>query len=552
MPKISISSLKKILPAIVFCLFVSGSYICWNNQKNYKNELILGYTKSFAEQIRICMEDLMQTNMAIMTIFANRCVEKNPADFSRNRFMQFAKAYYEHFPSFLIISLLDHKGLIQAIYPEKDISGNANKQLISLFKADKQNFFNKIGGNQNLLVTSCKTFDNVNFAFEGYWPLIYNGEKTGYLNAVFDISLIMENSKARTLFDNFYTSLYEGKRLIYTNRQKDTADYHGNGMHLIRNINFPGKTWRLVVEPKASVCSTPVLTNFLFLILALAVSSAISFILYLLLQRIEMYQAATNNAIQEAGKRKKIEETLKQNEKKLGFLVHKLKVKNEELEAFVFMVSHELKNPIFTIRGFTDALREDFGALLFGKSGQYIRYIDNAAEKMNLLISDLLKLSRIGRLTGIKEHYNFKLIVNEALEEIMPRMKDKNIEIKIQENLPDVFGEKKCLLKIMVNLLTNAVKYIGKENPAPRIEIGAELQSGENVFFIRDNGVGIKEEFFEIIFQMFKRLPSTKKIAEGSGIGLAIVKRIVELYGGRIWLSSETGKGTTFFFTILE
>ena len=102
----------------------------------------------------------------------------------------------------------------------------------------------------------------------------------------------------------------------------------------------------------------------------------------------------------------------------------------------------------------------------------------------------------------------------------------------------------------MVNLLTNAVKYIGQENPAPRIEIGAERQSGENVFFVRDNGLGIKKEFFEIIFQMFKRLPSTEKFAGGSGIGLTIAKRIVELYGGRIWLSSETGNGTTFFFTL--
>ena len=492
----------------------------------------------------------MQTNMAIMAIFANRWVEKNPADFSRNRFIQFAEAYYKHFPSFSIISLLDHKGLILAIYPGYDTSGNANKQLISLLEAYQQKIFNKIGKNQHLLVTACKTFDKEKFIFEAYWPLIYNGEKIGYLNAVFNISLIMEASKAGTLFDNFYTSLYEGKRLIYTNRQKDTADYHGNGVHLIRNINFPGKTWRLVVEPKASVCSTSILINFLLLILALTASSAISFTLYLLLQRIEMYQTATNNAIQEAGKRKKIEEILKLNEKKLESLVDKLKAQHEELETFVFMVSHELKNPIFTIKGFTDALREDFGALLSGKSGQYIRYIDNAAEKMNLLINDLLEISRIGRLTARKENYNFKSIVNEALQEIMPRIKSKDIEIKIQENLPDVFGEKKRLVQIMVNLLTNAVKYIGQENPAPRIEIGAERQSGENVFFVRDNGVGIKKEFFEIIFQMFKRLPSTEKFAGGSGIGLTIAKRIVELYGGRIWLSSETGKGTTFFFTL--
>ncbi len=286
------------------------------------------------------------------------------------------------------------------------------------------------------------------------------------------------------------------------------------------------------------------------LILALAASAAISLMLYLLLGRIEMYQAAMNNALQEAGKRKKVEETLKKNEKKLKFLVDKLEDKNEELEAFAFMVSHDLKNSIFTIKGFTCALREDFGDLFSEKGEQYIRHIDNAADKMNLLLNDLLKFSRSGRLPMHKKKFNFKTVVKEGLQEVMPGIKDRKIKIKIHDNLPDVFGEKKLIVHIMVNLLSNAVKYIGKENPAPFIEIGAKQQKGKTVFFVRDNGVGIKKNFFEVIFKAFRRLPSAKNLAEGSGLGLAIVKRIVELHGGRIWLSSEPAKGTTFFFTL--
>ena len=550
MCKISISGLKKILPVILFCLFVSGSYICWNIQNNHKHELILGYTKSSAEQIRICIEDLMKTNMAVMAIFANRLIEKSSADFSRDLFMQLAGASYKHFTGFSIISMLDRKGVIKWIYPENDTSGNADNQLILLFQDYEQNFFDKMGKNPELLVTSCKAFGKEKFAFEASRPLIHNGEIIGYLNFVFEVSRIMENCKFDDLFNDFYIGLYEGKQLIYTNMQKGGADHHENGIHFIRDVNFSGKTWQLLVEPKGYVCSTPVPTNFLFLILALTASAAISFMLYLLLQRIEMYQAATNNLIQEAGKRKKIEETLKLNEEKLESLVDQLEGKNKELEAFAFMVSHDLKNSIFTITGFADALREDFGDLLSEKSRQYIEYINNAAEKMTLLINDLLELSRVGRLTGLKKKFNFESVVKEALQEIIPRIEGRDIEIKIQENLPDVFGYKKRLVQMLENLLGNAVKYIGKENPAPRIEIGAEQQSGENVFFVRDNGVGIKKEFFAIIFQVFKRLPSTKKLAGGSGIGLAIVKRIVELHGGRIWVSSETGKGTTFFFTL--
>jgi len=279
------------------------------------------------------------------------------------------------------------------------------------------------------------------------------------------------------------------------------------------------------------------------LILALTASAAISLMLYLLLGRIEMYQAAMNNALQEAGKRKKVEENLK-------FLVDKLEDKNEELEAFAFMASHDLKNSIFTIKGFTCALREDFGNLFSDQGEQYIKHIDNAADKMNLLLNDLLKFSRSGRLPMHKKKFNFKTVVKEGLQEIMPGIKDRKIKIKIHDNLPDVFGEKKLIVHIMTNLLSNAVKYIGKENPAPSIEIGVKQQKGKTVFFVRDNGVGIKKKFSEVIFKAFKRLPSAKNLAKGSGLGLAIVKRIVELHGGRIWLSSEPAKGTTFFFTL--
>jgi signal transduction histidine kinase len=549
MCKISVSGLKKILPVMVFCLVVSGSYICWNIQNNYKQELILGYTKSFAEQIRICIEDMMQTNMAAMGLFANRWVERSPADFSRDRFMQFAEAYFKNFPGFSMISMFDYKGVIQWIYPEKNTQGKADNQLVLLFHDYKQ-IFDKMGKKPELLVTPCKAFDKENFAFEASLPLIYNGEGIGYLNFVFDVSLIMEKCKVNALFNDFYIGLYEGKQLIYTNIQKDGADHPENAVHVIGDVDFPGKRWQLFVEPKIYSCSTPVPTNFFFLILVLTASAAISFMLYLLMQRIEMYQAANNNLIQEAGKRKKIEETLKLNEEKLKSLVDELEGKNKELEAFAFMVSHDLKNSILTITGFADALREDFGDLLSVKSGQYLEHIDNAAEKMTLLINDLLKLSRIGRLTGRQEKFNFESVVNEALQEIMPQIEGRDIEIKIQKSLPDVFGDKKRLVQMLENLLSNAVKYIGKENPAPCIEIGAEQQNGENIFFVRDNGVGIKKEFFAVIFQVFKRLPSTKKLAGGSGVGLAIVKRIVELHGGRIWVSSETGKGTTFFFTL--
>ncbi|MGA7144780.1 MAG: ATP-binding protein, partial [Desulfobacterales bacterium] len=113
-----------------------------------------------------------------------------------------------------------------------------------------------------------------------------------------------------------------------------------------------------------------------------------------------------------------------------------------------------------------------------------------------------------------------------------------------------VYGEMERLCQVMENLLSNAVKYIGKENPSPRIDVGAMTQDGHRVFFVRDNGIGIEKKYHEKIFEIFQRLPAAKKSAEGTGVGMTIVKRIIEHHGGNIWLDSEPGKGTAFFFTL--
>ena len=132
------------------------------------------------------------------------------------------------------------------------------------------------------------------------------------------------------------------------------------------------------------------------------------------------------------------------------------------------------------------------------------------------------------------------------------RLQEKGIEVHVQKDLPVVFCDKKRYVQVMENLLSNAVKYIGQDNQTPRIEMGIQKQNNQNVFFVRDNGIGIEEKYFDKIFQVFQRLPSAKKHGQGTGLGLAIVKRIIELNGGKIWLKSEPGKGSTFFFTLKE
>jgi signal transduction histidine kinase len=176
--------------------------------------------------------------------------------------------------------------------------------------------------------------------------------------------------------------------------------------------------------------------------------------------------------------------------------------------------------------------------------------MSDAALKMEALINDLLEFSRIGRMTEKKSKFSFAGIVKEVLKTLRPQIQARGIEVNVQKDLPNIYGEKKRFTQVMENLLVNAVKYIGKENPCPRIDIGVQHRDGQKLFFVRDNGIGIEESYFEKIFQVFQRLPSAKRVGEGTGIGLAIVKRIIEHHGGSIRVTSKPGEGSTFFFTI--
>ena len=176
--------------------------------------------------------------------------------------------------------------------------------------------------------------------------------------------------------------------------------------------------------------------------------------------------------------------------------------------------------------------------------------MSDASRKMELLINDLLYLSRIGRLPERKIEFAFDDLMKKVLKTLQPLIDESGVALNIETGLPLIYGEMERLGQVMENLLSNAVKYIGKDNPFPRIDIGVLNQGLQHVFFVRDNGIGIEKQYYQKIFDIFQRLPSGKKIGEGTGVGLTIVKRIIEHHGGIIWLESELGKGTTFFFTL--
>lgn len=223
-----------------------------------------------------------------------------------------------------------------------------------------------------------------------------------------------------------------------------------------------------------------------------------------------------------------------------------LEEKNAELERFTYTVSHDLKSPLITITGFLGFLEDDVANRDTQKIESDIKNINSAVTKMGRLLNDLLELSRIGRLVNVYEEVALVDSAQEAVELVGGELANKNIELTISKRLPVVSGDRARILEVFQNLIGNAAKFFGDQTK-PVIEIGSFFKNEEEIIYVKDNGIGIESRYHESIFGLFERLDTG---TEGTGIGLAITKRVVETHGGRIWVESEgKGKGSAFLFT---
>jgi len=228
-------------------------------------------------------------------------------------------------------------------------------------------------------------------------------------------------------------------------------------------------------------------------------------------------------------------------------LIAELESKNEELERFTYTVSHDLKSPLVTINGFLGYLELDAASGNMERLKKDTQRIQGAVNKMQSLLNELLELSRIGRMKNESKLIPFEELVREVVELLQGTIMEHGIEVRFASNSSTVFGDRVRLLQVLQNLVDNAAKFMGNQ-PNPYIEIGQRgEEDGKPIFYVKDNGIGIAPEYHERVFGLFNKLDAK---TEGTGVGLALVKRIVEIHGGRIWMESEIGKGSTFFFTL--
>lgn len=226
----------------------------------------------------------------------------------------------------------------------------------------------------------------------------------------------------------------------------------------------------------------------------------------------------------------------------------RLEAANKELEAFSSSVSHDLRAPLRHLHGYARALREDCQSSLDEQGREYLENITKAAEQMSALIEDLLSFARTSQHSLKRQELDFNRIVREIIADLQPEQQKRQVDWSVQP-LPQVWGDPSLLRQVWVNLIANALKYTRHRDRA-RIEIGClEDPNRQLVFFIKDNGAGFDMSQSQKLFGLFQRLHSRDEF-EGTGLGLANVRRIIERHSGRTWAEGQIDKGATFFFSL--
>lgn len=240
--------------------------------------------------------------------------------------------------------------------------------------------------------------------------------------------------------------------------------------------------------------------------------------------------------------RKELEDNLKQ-------LIDELQRSNQELQQFAYVVSHDLQEPLRTITSFIQLLERRYKGKLDKDADEFMEYIVDGSVRMRQMIQDLLQYSRVTTKGGEFKETNVENVLKHTISNLKTIIEENNVKI-INDPLPQVIADDKQLQRVFQNLILNAIKFKKPDvPPVIHISVKTDSENNEYIFLVSDNGIGIEAQYFERIFDIFQRL-HTREEYEGTGIGLAVVKRIIDRHGGRIWVESEVDKGSTFYFTL--
>jgi len=260
------------------------------------------------------------------------------------------------------------------------------------------------------------------------------------------------------------------------------------------------------------------------------------------------------NIARDISERKRLQEELEARSKQIEILYQEtlsksleIERRNKELDDFTYVVSHDLKEPLVTIEGYGKILENDFKKELGSTGLEYLNSVITAANRMKRFIDDLLALTRLSRITEAFRPTSFATLLEEIQRDLEFTFRERKVRFAVDTPMPVIMCNGSQMKLVFQNLISNAIKFNDKLQP--EVSVGYEELPAEHRFYVRDNGIGIEEQYHEKIFGIFQRLHRAEEYT-GTGVGLTIVKKIVDLHEGRIWVESKVGEGTTFYFTI--
>lgn len=361
------------------------------------------------------------------------------------------------------------------------------------------------------------------FVFQG---IVNNGEKIGTL------CLRSDMGRLREIMNNM---IFSGFAIIFI--AAVVAYFVGNLMQ--RQISGPVLKLKNLTDEVRKTCNYGIRAES-------EGSDEIAVLSNAFNEMLEQIQAR-DNTLYEA--KNTLEETVNKRTRELNNAISKLQISNNELEQFAYVASHDLQEPLRTIKSYVQLMERKYKAKFDSDANEYMNFIVGGAERMYTLINDLLTYSRIGTKAKPFAPVNLNNVIDLVQVNLKEVVNESKAEIILDNPLPQLMADETQLIQLFQNLIANSIKYQAKGN-IPIIHIGSREVTGEEQFYVKDNGIGISKEHFDRIFIIFQRLHSREEYS-GTGIGLAVCKKIVERHHGKIWVESEgKGKGSTFYFTI--
>lgn len=517
---------------VVVGLFVTVGV--WDFTNQVRSEKILAGTHHEADQIRTSLANYFSSQLAFGLRVSSMIHELTPE--SPEYFRQYWQGIFRENPGITGVELIDgetQEPIWTEVPLEKDVS-TLNKLFQSRIAASREwKELTETAAQKNHIAVSASLDHSLAYAvypvFNSSWGPI------GFLVQYFEIKPFLSQFFSDKNIVSYHYLISQHWNVLYSDLKYWKEINAPRPFKVMRQIPMGNQDWFLNIWPKEEYLTGEIqyeITGMLILTMGILLSIASGLFAWSLVSRKET-----------------LEKLVKIRTEELETVNGELKSKNEEMESFIYAVSHDLKSPLVSIKGFTSLLNRDLRSKMNEEEQHAIDRINANTSQMHAMILDLLELSRVGRVDTTESEIEVKDIVKDILDELKPVLDQKHVLVEMNGALPRLQTSAPRLRQLFSNLIGNAVKYMGSQSQ-PRIEIGVnENEPTFYQFHVRDNGMGIAQDYQDRIFRVFERGPQHNG-TEGTGVGLAIVKKIVETAGGKIWLESEVGKGSTFYFTL--